>query len=253
MQLQKEIKQLGVDVSPYLLRRLHDRLVRRHLRRRLDGAGGHRHGRRRRLRGDLQRRQSPLRLQPRRRLRGRRLVHDDHLLHRLRCRSRCRCRSSAWRSLLPRRRLHASHSEDKKPMSKRRRRQEQDRKKQRAEQPARYSRKEQSIFRGAAKGRKKPYGILGGAHDARSVESSRAPDAWLLLAEWRRSRAGGGRRNGAVDSTGGVDRGGKGRDGKARRASERGGGFGWGNLGTACVSALARGGRENERLREPNL
>jgi hypothetical protein len=184
-------------------------------------------------------------------LRGRRLVHDDHLLHRLR--SRCRCRSSAWRSLLPRRRLHASHSEDKKPMSKRRRRQEQDRKKQRAEQPARYSRKEQSIFQGAAKGRKKPYGVLGGAHDARSAESSRAPDAWLLLAEGRRSRAGGGRRNGAVDSTGGVDRGGKGRDGKARRASERGGGFGWGNLGTACVSALARGGRENERLREPNL
>jgi len=52
--------------------------------------------------------------------------------------------------------------------------------------------------------------VLGGAHDARPAESSRAPDAWLLLAEWR-SRAGGGRRNGAVESTnttGGVDRGG---------------------------------------------
>ena len=44
---------------------------------------------------------------------------------------------------------------------------------------------------------------------------------------------------------------GGGRDGKARRASERG--FGCGNLGTAYVSALARGGREKERLREPRI
>jgi hypothetical protein len=226
---------VDVSLSPYLLRRLHDRLVRCQLRRRLDGAGGHRHGRRRRLRGDLQRRQRPLRLQPRRRLRGRRLVHDDHLLHR-HCRRR-RSRSPDWCRLLPRRRLHAPHSEG------------QETHEQTAASRATGALLEKGIIYWGAKGRRrtKPYrGVLGGAHDARPAESSRALDAWPLFAEWR-SRACGGRRNGVMERwtrlvAWTVEEGWKGRDGMGKRGEV---GFGWGNLRTACLRSA--------RLPEPNL